>query len=570
MVLSQWVRSVDRTNAVFHNHGTLRMQSGHYKLIKRIDLNRIRIKVDLAEEHVNKLKEICHQKETSCSRLIEERTSSLLSTGIIKLRHDLFALFTLTGKRQKKSINAIGSAFNYLFGLMDHDDEQYLKLVLQNITNVEADTHFVLDQHIHILKDINNQSQILRKNQETMFGNLETVKSKLQEQVKYSMQIEWQMTFQNLELQLNYLFLSIQAEIDKIHTALLFLKAGILDPFIIDSEELKRSLNSRILNFRIDNDDIDSLLNFSNLIVAADRKANIIYTILLIPTASTRTFTLYQVLPLPKLVDGNIITLDGVEHYFAVSLDESRFIFRKDLQDCITISDGHICRNSLQFLPARNSCISEIFFHSLDSSCDYRRLHDSFDAFNLINNGVLIFSTKGLQVNLSCETSTDSQTLQGSFLINLPENCSVTSKLFSFDNSDFHDELLLRDEIPEISCCSGLFSPPNQTDKAHSISLKSLSDIKTLDSESFTNNWKSYIQIDFKNSFENWHFMLMACVVIIVICIWIMLKCKRKNSARGTVASTTIVNCPTPNVTRNDVTSQPIQQERKFRFKYSN
>lgn len=509
----------------------------------------------MAEHYVGNISGIClNDKGHSCIQFLMGKQKGVFESGLLKLRQNLVALYSLTGRRrEKKALNFIGSSLKYMFGTMDHDDEEYLKFILQNITNAEEDVHFVLNQNVKVLKDINKQSQTLRDNQQTLFNNLLALKISMEQQVKFSMQIEWEISFHNLEAHVNYLILSIQAQIDKVHNAILFLKAGVLDPFVMDTDELMRSLSFKSLGYKVTLKDVDTVIDNSELIVASDKESHLIYVILQVPKVASTLFNLYQVLPIPKLFRNEIIILDNISKFLAVSADDSRFIINNTL-DCFSTINSYICKPDIEFNSNRNSCIPNIFFHKHDLECQYRKVKDNFNVYNTISKGIIIFSAVGLQVQIICSNYNETRNITGPYFINIHSNCSVNSSIFSFDNSDFETEAYLQDIIPQINCCSEFFY--SSTDRKNinaTISLNSLKDIKNIDSESITNNWKHFTQIKFPRQIKGWHISMTVGIILLILIIVIVIKVKRVKTKP--LICTTVI-CPTPQPCQEEVNSR--------------
>lgn len=62
------------------------------------------------------------------------------------------------------------------------------------------------------------------------------------------------------KIHLENLFISIQTQIDKLKTAILFLKSGIVDPYLVEPKEFMKFLTPEHINMNVTNKDIDIMM----------------------------------------------------------------------------------------------------------------------------------------------------------------------------------------------------------------------------------------------------------------------------------------------------------------------
>lgn len=157
---------------------------------------------------------------------------------------------------------------------MDNDDEVTLGLILGNLTKRQDKLHNSMVDTVQVVKNINQQNILLKENQKVQWENLNNLKTLLYQEIDFSRTLEWEMKYQQLQLQLSNFILSIQMQVDKVHNAIQFLKAGVVDPFFFDSTDLFSSLTFNKTNYFVNAKDIQTVLSNSKLTAISDYKEN--------------------------------------------------------------------------------------------------------------------------------------------------------------------------------------------------------------------------------------------------------------------------------------------------------
>lgn len=282
--------------------------------------------------------------------------------------------------------------------------------------------------------------------------------------------------------------------------------------------------------------------------------------------AERNIFNLFKILPIPKLIESDIVVMDKFPSFLAVSTDDSQY-FTSEALACFSTTKAHVCKRQVTFNTSTDAeCIANIFFHRNDSGCPYKKLTNKVVAQNILNIGLIIFSATDLQVFLTCENVTESVSIQGSFLIRAPSACSINSTLFSFGNIHLEVDTFLHDKIPIINCCSQFFSSHGISENNSSISLKSLSEVKDVGGEEIEFKWKKYSFIRFPDQLHVWHFSTVG-LIIVSLALMILVIRYRINSRRTSGGTITVVCDNTqrePTITQQ-VDHNSISNVRSFR-----
>lgn len=523
----EWTHNLNSTNLFFQHLGSLKLEGGRYKVIKTIDLKSFEDQIISVEKEIWEFTTACYKN--NCS--LNKDHGNLYIEATKQIKHDLKAVYALLGKyHRKRSINSIGKAFKYLFGTMDNDDEEYLTGVLQDLGKRQDKLHLTMNSTVHLMNEMSKQWETLKENQKIEYDNFLKTKESVQMHFQRQERTEWEIDYRSFGIHLDNFLLSISVQIDKLSKAILFLKSGVVDPYFVDSDELIKVLTYKRLNYQVTPRDVDIILGNSKPIAVFDKGSMMIHIIFLIPIAKDTTFNLYENLIIPKKVGSNVIILDNIPKYLAVSFDNINYFTLESLE-CFVVFQSYICKNSIFYNNGyERECITDLFYQNNDSNCEYKKLKQKFDVHNILNAGLIMFSTAGITVQLTCSNKTDLKNLTGSYLIEPPRNCTVNSTIFEFDNSIREEETHLVNKIPVITCCSPFYQG-NLSNKGDigSIVLKSLHDIRKIDSEDLgkqLNGWKKFSEVNFKDHVQVWHLTTAMIIIglIITLLVWTKLK----------------------------------------------
>lgn len=516
---ANWVQEMNRTNLFFHHMGVLRMEEGNLKIIKSINIS-------LIEEQITRVQKEVWNFADSCVNSLctgnKERGSFYISQTK-RLEHELGSVYALLGRyRTKRSLDFLGSGLKYMTGTMDHDDEVYIASVLQNLGDRQDKLHSSMNSTVYLMTNMTKQWELLKDNQRTQLNNFLTLKKTLLNYYNETEQKEWEFDFKTFESHLDNLILSVQVQIEKLKNAVLFLKAGVVDPYFVDTEELIQSLTYKRIRYHVTPKDVDIILGNTRPIALFDSKTLLIHIVFQIPVAREGLFNLYENLIVPKNFAGEVVVLDNIPKYFVVAYDNTKF-YTLDTLNCLIIFENYICKGSvLMNVGYQRDCITDLFFLNNDNNCIYHQLKRKVEAHNIINTGIIVFSADTLSVQLTCPNHTELQNLTGAHILQAPPQCSINSTSFEYDRLESEEETHLVNRMPIIMCCSPFYRMKNHSNHEFngSIILRSLHDIRTIDYSNYSKeltNWEKFQTINFKDHVEPWHINLTLVVIAIII-----------------------------------------------------
>lgn len=509
---------MDRTNIFFHHLGILRIEEGNFKLVKSINITTLEEQIEKVRKEIYDFADHCVMSKCTWNK----QRSSLYLAESERLEHDLNSIFSLLGKhRISRSIDFIGTGLKHLFGTMDNDDREYVTGVLQNLGDRQDKLHSTMGNTVRLMSNMTKQWELLKENQRNQMDNFLSLKDMVVNHYQLQEQMEWEFDFRTFENHLDSLILSVQVQIDKLRNAVLFLKAGVVDPYFVDPDELMNALTFEMIHYHITVRDVDAIMSNSNLLAVFNSTSQTIHIIFRVPMARDTQFKLYENLIIPKQIGSEVVVLDNVPKYLVVSFDNTKY-FTLDNLSCFTIFDVFICKKSVLInVGLLRECLTDLYFQNVDSNCEYRKLRQKLEIHNVLNSGLILFSTKGLQVQLNCPNGTESVNLTGSHLLQPPIDCSVNSSMFEFDRTE-QKEFHLTNRVPIITCCSAYFSSVAHLHRSinNTLVFKSLHEIRKLESPNLGNSlsdWTKFDVVNFKDQVKPWHISLIILVPVLIV-----------------------------------------------------
>lgn len=519
-----WNINLDRSSIFYRNIENIHLETGQYRVIKTVELKTLKQQINSIKNEMNDFDAMCNGDCPSSGP-----NDINIDNEMLKLDNELDVIYgILGGQRNRRGVNFIGSGMKYLFGTMDNNDSEYITEVLQSVGNRQDKLHTIINGTVVIMKNLTKQWEFMRENQNIQIENFRSLKEIVKSQYLNEEKIQWELDYNTISNHIENLLLSIQIQIDKLKTAILFLKSGIVDPYLVDTKDLFSSLIEELINYKITYNDLDNL-NFQQKPIAIfDELNDAIHIIFSFPIVNKDSFNLYESFPIPKHFEDKIIIVDDVPKYFGISKDNSSYI-TDNLIPCLKISSGYICKNMYTFSVDKvPSCASDVYLKQDDNNCKYKSLKQSIDVYNIVDFGILMFSSFGVNVELKCSNNTDTINLKGSYLLVPPKNCILTSALFKFYNNSQVSNTTLKHFVPVISCCSKFFKISNVSTFDDHVLLNSFHEIRKINADSVTkliSEWTIFNKVDFKGHIKTWHLTTMSLVIIIFVVLVIYIKC---------------------------------------------
>lgn len=503
----------------FHNLGNLHIETGSLTIVKTLDLKVLDKQISDIRKDILKFSKACYKE--SCG--LNHQDGIVLLDQMNQLKDELKGVYAIMGSystRDRRALNFIGSGLKFLFGTMDHEDSKTIRDVINKLGQRQDILHSSMVDTVHLTGNLSKQWEIMRENQRSEHENFNSFRKQMEVRANTQQKFEWVTQNKEIELHFESLHLSVQFQIEKLKNAILFLKTGVIDPYLVDPEELFGVMTKENLGYSVSLEDVQVILSYSKPVAVLVSGQKVIHIVFRIPIVSEDNFNLYENLLIPKVVNDVVIILEDISKYLAISSESSKYFTLESL-NCLKLSNLFICKNVLTYKTfTRKSCETSIFFQQSDSECKYRKINLTFDTYSSIGSGFVLFSTDGLSVQLNCRNFSETVVLRNSYLITPPIGCNVSSNLFDFSANIKTISRNLGNKFPAILCCSEFFKTDNTINSVKAVTFKSLHDLKSFDSTSTLtklNTWEKFKTFDYKGNAKQHIFPIISLICIAAI-----------------------------------------------------
>lgn len=229
-----------------------------------------------------------------------------------------------------------------------------------------------------------------------------------------------EITLINLEL----LYSIILSKLEEIETSLTFCKLGILHPSIISTLALKVELKNIKEKFypQIKLDEEDILDVESQLRVSCSIAKDQIRYFISIPIFNPQLFELYNLIPIPRVVNSNFITIAPSKRFFLKDKNKEIKALNSNCQKALKFYCSH------QLIDTHNyKCEEEILFNSTSSSCKYTKVEFTNDLMDYIPeiNSYLAGFKEPTEIIIKSVKGTKTHLLQGIYLLSITNETSI-------------------------------------------------------------------------------------------------------------------------------------------------
>lgn len=332
-------------------------------------------------------------------------------------------------KRQKRGlINAGGTLQKFLFGTLDANDGEHYENILTELKNNQR----------KIIQETNVQLSLSRTLIDKYSKTIEKITLNQQKIADYVN--NFNQRFDNFSDEL-YRYISISTMINQIfinanniitflntlENAVTFSKIHVTHPDVLSHENLNRILNELKRYYSVNK--ILKLTSFSWFAVIHTNcyySENGILFALEIPIIYQKSYQYFQLLPFPT--NKNTIIIPKQPY---LALEDETYQYME--QPCIKIEDKYICdQKNLENDPSTD-CIASLV-QDKKSSCSQVPIEQPKLMFNKINDEYLIIiSRETIKIKSHCPEE-EYHLVEGNILVQLPENCSISYKTYTFGN----------------------------------------------------------------------------------------------------------------------------------------
>lgn len=481
-------------------------------------------------------------RQANTTYLNEFGNSLILGTALEqKITSQLNQINPTLNKRTKRGlINGLGTIFKSITGNLDQDDaERYDQMIQSLMTNQDKLKTITLNQASLLQKSIDtfqNNTKKLWRNEQELALKVELIENIIKQEKAYVYNVEQMFLIHVTATQFAQAFQRIYDILERLEIAITFAKLNTFHNSMVEPTDLLSEIvNIRKIiesNYRLPFEPkLENILSFEGVLeIKSYNKNNQIIFIIEVPLVEPITYNYYHIYPLPT---PRIQT-------FKMIIPHSKYLLLHDTtylrfeQPCKEVGkESYLCQETNQ------ETIHE------ESPCEVHMLRFSKEALTCQPFEVSINNTKIQKVEENrwivivprrkvatqvCGIQEDKFPLQGTYLIELPSQCSIiieNLKLKTYKNPTIEFNPI---RIPELN-----IEVKSEEDDRNHIELKPLQlDSINLDE---INNLKSALEIQKiqikslpKNIFipQSTSYISILILIIIVILITLFICLSKK------------------------------------------
>lgn len=304
------------TPLYFKNEGSVLIEKGSFKIIKRIDLHTLfdpLNKVNSAIALLDKNSEISGHADFMKYEILNE-------TSIIKGEiNRLYDLVGVSRRSRRGVLNFVGDGLKFLFGTLSDSDLKDINNALNQINSNENVMANQITAVLHVIQDMNEANSKLHENQKSELEQLNSVIKRLNTIDNLIDEEHNLNTIRQAQAKLLNLVESVRNQVTRLHNAILILKAGVIDTFLLDRQELATAINGADLGYKMLASEVEDLLNFCPINVISDTINKFIYIIVTVPRVDERKFALFSMIPIPQIINKKTMIMTNIKKHLLIS-----------------------------------------------------------------------------------------------------------------------------------------------------------------------------------------------------------------------------------------------------------
>lgn len=464
--------------------------------------------------------------------------------------------FEDTAKRYKRGlINGLGSIFKSITGNLDSSDGEYYTECINKISKDEFELEKLMKNQISVttsvIKNFNATIQKLQIDEETFNEDLVKIRSTLYNISSDMGFFQAQLKFLELCETLTESYTFLQSELNDVLNAITFARLKIMHTSIITPKDLIISLEQISKTLTKDNIPLPiaytNVAKYFNIIeLSAFQSDSKIIFVLKIPLIEPENYVLYRLFPIPIIENRT-----GLHH---VILANQKFIARDDDSMLYVAFDNlNLCKE----LNTYTQICSGVLPLPIDGSsiCEAQLLRSSFQlpkvchttlifatGYNvqeLKTNSWLIMTCEQVPVTIKCiNRDVVSKIVNTNSILKLQPECSafigstrVRSKLLVSDekNITYRNHPVV---IP-FQCCDNLptkvYLPDLKPIKLSKIDTEELG-IAQHKLDQYSEELDRMMKQPFVNKHISWFTYFTIAIVILLVTLYILHKCRRKTN----------------------------------------
>lgn len=434
----------------FVAEGGVRSQTGRVHIVKKIEIGGLFNGIDGITTHIADAMKLGNNSEMNIEL---EEVRMELAEGVNTLRRNADKLSQLAGgkiRTRRGLLDIVGEGLKFLFGTMSASDAKEIAKEIKYADNNQDTIEQQIGSTVAILNKINAANLVIKQNQRKE----EAAVNEMWEQLgNYMSQEEAREDIREIHNQLSRWIYTLKLEVDEMHSALMFLKAGVVDPYILDIGEIKVNADTMGQGYEINVDSINDLQGAANISTFINSTSKTIFVAVSLPVAGNSTLDLYSVNRIPQLIGGQRMIIERASTFLLIAADK-RSYWQGDNLKHVRVGDTVIIdRLPMMALRGNASCEATVFQFMTDTRCQYKKWEKELEV-EVVTNGYLISSFEESNVSYVCSKEKGVFTINEPMVVLMEEGCAVSGDGFAIEGATQDRKITLQDLAIRVDCCS--------------------------------------------------------------------------------------------------------------------
>lgn len=341
----------------------------------------------------------------------------------------------ITFRKKRALINVLGSIIRAITGNLDQTDALKFETAISQLSKNQQSIKYIMKEQISLtltaIEKFNKTLSSLSHNQRVLETRLMQIENIVKNVELKTIETHELLLFNTVFNQLITAINAIIRILENLGNAITFAKQAILHPSILEPEDLLFEINKVApylsqgkLPF---NTKIENIFLYEKIakIKAYQKDFKIIF-IVEIPIVESKPYNHYHLYSFPSEVGNNL---------FQIIVPNNKFLYLNEQSYCLTNS------NCEEVRPGEALCqLPSLYRINGNSPCEIQLLHYSrnysnchikhFKMFNkkiqeIHENQWIAVIPNETTISIQCQENRENQALKGSYIIKLPEDCSI-------------------------------------------------------------------------------------------------------------------------------------------------
>ena len=338
-------------------------------------------------------------------------------------------------RKKRGALNILGSFIKVITGNLDNNDaEKYnseIQELFKNQDNIKLSLKKQISLSLRTITEFEKTISNLTFNQNLLNENLNSIISQINNITKNETESQIQLKLTNVLNQKLFLMEQISFILTTLIDAITFAKINTFHPSIINVDHFLIELQN--IESQLISEQLPKSVNLKNILYyekivnvkAFVRDKSLIF-ILEIPLTYKKSFDYYELIPTPIKNDQNYYYLIATSRYLLIDNE----VFASPTPKCKEVSlNEYLCESSL-WIPINNNspCETQLIAMTTNYSSCKHHYQNFITIWNRkVTNTQWIFVTPyKLRIKKSCDSQTETDILDGSYLIYIPPGCSLS------------------------------------------------------------------------------------------------------------------------------------------------